>query len=92
MDFTLGHTYSSYHVLKEHTLETLQDEKVAFYKQKYNDLGWAFAPLVANSFGQFGPELLRFLWALSDHAARSRVPVPQPIIPVMGLLHKLTRP
>jgi len=84
MDFTLGHTYSSYHVLKEHTLETLQDEKVAFYKQKYNDLGWAFAPLVANSFGQFGPELLRFLWALSDHAARSRVPVPQPIIPVLG--------
>ena len=40
--------------------------------------------LVANSFGQFGPELLRFLWALSDHAARSRVPVPQPIIPVLG--------
>ncbi len=31
-----------------------------------------------------GPELLRFLWALADHAAWSRVPVPQPIIPVLG--------
>ncbi len=31
-----------------------------------------------------GPELLHFLWALADHAGRSRDPVPQPIIPVLG--------
>ena len=61
MDFKLGHTYSSHHVLKENTLQTLQDENVAIYKQNYNDLGFVFAPLVANSFGQLGPDLLRLL-------------------------------
>ena len=31
------------------------------YKQIYNALCCAFGPLVANSLGQFGPELLSFL-------------------------------
>ena len=62
----------------------MEATKNTFYKQKYHDKGIAFAPLVTNTFGQFGPELLRFLWALADFAARNRVHLPQPILPNRG--------
>ena len=42
------------------------------------------AQLVANLFGKLGPELVRFLVVIADHAARNRVPVPQPIVAVRG--------
>ena len=29
--------------------------------------------LVVNSFGELGPELLRFLWAIADYAAHNGV-------------------
>ena len=50
--------------------------QAAKYKEKYNRLGFAFAPLVANSFGQLGSDLLRFLWLLANFAARNKTPVP----------------
>ena len=31
----------------------------------------AFAPMVTNSLGQCGPDLLQFLWNFSDHYAQS---------------------
>ena len=39
MDFKLGHTYSSHHVLKENTLQTLQDEMWRF--RNINIMTWA---------------------------------------------------
>jgi hypothetical protein len=84
LDFTLGHTYEGDHTLKTDTLSSMEAKKVTFYKQKYHEQGIAFAPLVTNTFGQFGPELLRFLWALADFAARNRIHLPQPLLPNRG--------
>ena len=39
---------------------------------------------IANTFGQFGPEMLRFLWALADFAARNRILLPRPLLPRSG--------
>ncbi len=55
---------------------------VNFYTSKDHEQGLAFAPLAANTFGQLGSELLRFLWALADHAARNYVPVT--VLPVLS--------
>jgi hypothetical protein len=84
MDFTLGHTYTSRHVLKQNPLETMEHDKCEFYTSKYHEQGLAFAPLAANTFGQLGSELFRFLWALADHAARNYVPVPVTVLPVLS--------
>ena len=89
LDFTLGHTYTSsqrrgssqQRSLKRGTLRIMESEKLTTYKSDYHNQGHAFAPLVSNSFGQLGPEFLRFLWALADYAARNLVPVPMPIQP-----------
>jgi hypothetical protein len=54
------------------------------YTPKYHEQGLAFAPLAANSFGQLGPEFLRFLWTLADHAARNYIPVPLPVLPSLA--------
>jgi hypothetical protein len=93
LDFTLGHTFTNVqrgkptqrlHVLKRGTLPTMESDKCSTYKSDYHTQGHAFAALVTNSFGQLGPEFLRFLWALADYAARNLVPVPLPILPVLG--------
>ena len=93
LDFTLGHTYSSQqrgdsllcqHALKRGTLPSMESEKCATYKSDYHTQGQAFAPLVSNSFGQLGPEFLRFLRALADYAAQNLVPVPLPALPNLG--------
>jgi hypothetical protein len=82
LDFVLGHTYTRSHVLKNDTLTHMEDSKCWHYTQKYHEQGCAFAPLAANTFGQFGPEFLRFLWTLADHAARYYIPVPLPVLPL----------
>ncbi len=43
----------------------------AIYLSAYHDAGSAFAPLVSISLGQLGPDLLRFLCGLADHAGRN---------------------
>ena len=86
LDFALRHTYTSSHVLKRDTLEAIEQDKNEFYLSKYHEQDLAFAPLAANSFGQLGPEFLRFLWALADHAARNKHPVPLPVLPVFSEL------
>jgi hypothetical protein len=52
LDFILGHTYTSTHGIKMDTLATMEETKCRHYSQKYHEQGFAFAPLVANSFGQ----------------------------------------
>ena len=84
LDFVLGHTYTTAHRPKRDMLTALEDLKRRHYTQLYHEQGLAFAPLAANSFGQLGPEFLRFLWALSDHAARSCIPVPLPVLPLLS--------
>ena len=84
LDFVLGHTHTNTHVLKRDTLVAMEELKCSHYTPKYHEQGLAFAPLAANSFGQLGPEFLRFLWALADHAARNYVPVPLPVLPSLA--------
>jgi hypothetical protein len=54
----------------------MEENKCWHYSQKYHEQGYAFAPFVANSFGQLGPEFLHFLWTLADHAACNYIPAP----------------
>ena len=53
------------------------------YVSDYHAQGLAFAPLVSNSFGQFGPDLLRLLWRLADHAAHHHLPSALQAAPVL---------
>ena len=59
------------------------------FQDHYHAKGFAFAPIVCNTWGEFGPDFLRFLWELADFAARkyyvifSKTPV---ITPIFGHL------
>ena len=46
----------------------------------------AFAPLACNSFGQQGPDLLRYQWLVADRAARRVVSVPSFSLPATAKL------
>ena len=64
------------HVLKPQTLQSLERAKRAKHTDLYRVRGFAFAPLVTNSWGVLGPDVLRFLWAVADHAARNALSFP----------------
>jgi hypothetical protein len=77
MDARLGHTFTTAnHVCKPKCIPAMETEKRRKYSTGYRDKGYAFAPMVANSWGVWGPDLLRFLWAIADHAARQHLSMP----------------
>ena len=77
MDVRLGHTFTTAnHVCKPKCIATMETEKRSKYSTGYRDKGYAFAPMVANSWGVCGPDLIRFLWAIADHAARHCLSMP----------------
>jgi hypothetical protein len=77
MDVRLGHTFTTAnHVCKPKCIATMETEKRTKYSTGYRDKGYAFAPMVANSWGVCGPDLIRFLWAIADHAARHHLSMP----------------
>jgi hypothetical protein len=41
------------------------------YAEHYQQHRLAFAPIVANTLGQFGADTLQFLWNLADYLAQS---------------------
>ena len=49
----------------------MEKAKQAKYTDLYRVRAFVFAPLVTNSWGVLGPDVLRFLWAVADHAARN---------------------
>ena len=70
-DVTLVHPFDSRHQLKKDSLADAEARKNRLYKADYHAHGCAFAPLACNSFGQQGPDLLRYLWLVADrHAQR----------------------
>ena len=81
MDYELRHVYSSTHAFKPNNLLSMESAKRSLYRVSYRDQGFAFAPLVSNSLGQVGPDFLRFLWGLAEHAARNSVHVPLDDLP-----------
>ena len=76
MDFTLRHVFTSEHIFKADVLSDAEKAKRRKYADLYRQRGFAFAPLVASTLGVCGPDLLRFLWAVADHAARYAFDVP----------------
>ena len=70
MDVTIGHTFDTAHRFKSRTLQTMESSKRRKYDLHYLRQRYAFAPMVANSLGQCGPDLLQFLWTLADHHAK----------------------
>ena len=76
MDFTLCHVFTGGHSFKADVISNAEKLKRRKYTDLYQQRGFAFAPLVASSFGVCGPDLLRFLWAVADHAARYAYDLP----------------
>ena len=77
MDVQLGHVFRTKdHVFKPSSIREMETSKRRKYADSYRAIGFAFAPLVANSWGVCGPDLLRFLWAVADHAARNAHSLP----------------
>ena len=83
-DVTLVHPFDSHHQLKEDSLADAEARKNRMYKAAYHAQGLAFAPLACNSFGQQGPDLLRYLWLVADRHAQRKCSglVPSSVIPV----------
>jgi hypothetical protein len=69
MDVTIGHVFDSNHKYKPNTLQDLTNSKCVKYARHYQRQRLAFAPIVANSLGQFGADTLQLLWNLADHQA-----------------------
>ena len=77
MDVQLGHVFKTHiHELKTSSTKDMETRKRRQYTDAYRAIGFAFAHLVANSWGVCGPDLLRFLWAVADHAARNAYSLP----------------
>jgi hypothetical protein len=76
MDVRIGHTFSFQHVLKRSTISDMETQKRNKYQPGYRTMGYAFAPIVFNSWGEAGPDTLRLLWAVADHAARYHLAMP----------------
>ena len=81
LDVKLGHMYESATAshprkLKRTAISTMETSKRTKYQQAYRDKGLAFAPAVCNTWGEMGPDLLRFLWAVAEFSARHQVGLP----------------
>jgi hypothetical protein len=70
MDVTIGHAFDLTHRFKARTLQVMESSKRRKYDIHYLRQRLAFAPMVANTLGQCGPDLLQFLWTLADHHAQ----------------------
>jgi len=78
LDLCLGHTYVTATAAhprkaKKSIIATMEAIKRNKYQSAYRDQGHVFAGAVCNSWGELGPELLRFLWVVAEYSARSQV-------------------
>jgi len=78
LDVCLGHTYVTATAAhprkaKKSIIATMEAIKRNKYQSAYRDQGHVFAGAVCNSWGELGPELLRFLWVVAEYSARSQV-------------------
>ena len=59
------------HDFQPNTLREMESGKCRKYQRFYQRQRLAFAPMVTNSLGQCGQDLLQFLWNLADHYAQT---------------------
>jgi hypothetical protein len=83
LDVVLTHTFATAtptaaRRCKLTTIALSETSKRSKYNDAYRVKGYAFAPAACNTWGQCGPDLLRFLWALADYAARNALGCPDP--------------
>ena len=71
MDVTIGHVFDTHYNFKPNTLQHLANSKCLKYASHYQRQRSAFAPIVANTLGQFGADTLQFLWNLADYQAQN---------------------
>ena len=71
MDVTIGHVFDTHHNFKPNTLQNMANSKCLKYATHYQRQRLAFAPIVANTLGQFGADTLQVLWNLADHQAQN---------------------
>jgi hypothetical protein len=67
MDVTIRHTFDLANRFKLKTLQSMEPSKRRKYARHYLRQSMAFAPMVANTLGQCGPDLVQFFWNLADH-------------------------
>ena len=72
MDVTIGHVYNVRHSYKSGNWQQMEGSKRQEYLEHYQQQPYVFAPMVANSLGQCGPDSLKFLWLTADHAAQTK--------------------
>ena len=70
MDVSLVHIYDSNHRMKPAIIRDSEQRKRNKYADFYQRQGYAFAPMICNTLGQCGPDMLQFLWNLADRSAR----------------------
>ena len=73
----LGHVFKTHiHELKSSSINAWKNAsgETGTDSDLYHAVVFAFAPLVAHSWGVCRPDLLRFLWAVAGHAARNAYP------------------
>ena len=73
MDVTIGHVFDSQHKFKRRNIQAMENKKRSKYSEHYQQQRLAFAPMVANTLGQCGPDCLQFLWILADNDARTQL-------------------
>ena len=72
MDVTIGHVFDTNHNFKRNIIHSMETRKRNKYAEHYQQQRFAFAPIVANTLGQCGPDCLQFLWILADHAVKTQ--------------------
>ena len=70
MDVTIGHVFDTRHFFKRRNIQAMETKKRRKYAEHYQQQRLAFAPMVANTLGQLGPDCLQFLWILADNDAQ----------------------
>ena len=70
MDVTIGHIYNVHHSYKSGNLLQMEGSKLQKYLEHYQQQLYLFAPMVANSFGQCGPDCLKLFLANSRSLAQ----------------------
>jgi hypothetical protein len=71
-NFITGHVFDTNHHFKRNNTNSMETRKIKKYAEHYQQQRFAFALIVANTLGQCGPDCLKFLWILADHAVKTQ--------------------
>ena len=73
MEVIIGLVFDMWHIFKQRNIQTMETKKLSKYAELYQQQRLDFAPMVANTLGQCGPDCLQFLWILADNDAQTKL-------------------